>query len=47
MVLASTENRYFYPDPSEGWSRKEHEKQMLSWNKEVYEARVAKAFVEE
>ena len=42
------QNRYTYADPTEEQiNEKEHAKKLLSWNKEVYEARVAKAFVEE
>lgn len=40
-------NRFYYPDPTFDTSVVDHEKKLLSWNKEVYEARVAKAFVEE
>ena len=43
------ENKYAYydDDESEPLNEKEHEKKLLSWNKEVYESRVFKAFVEE
>ena len=46
---AKDQNKFHYPDTSDGdaITEKEHEKKLLSWNKEVYEARVAKAFVEE
>lgn len=38
------QNKYTYEGVTD---EKEHEKQLLSWNKEVYEGRVAKAFVQE
>ena len=40
-------NRYYYPAPMNDMTEVEHVQQLLSWNKEVYEARVAKAYVEE
>ena len=43
-------NKYAYyddEDSSEQLNEKEHEKKLQSWNKEVYESRVFKAFVEE
>ena len=41
---AKDQNKFHYPDTSDGdaITEKEHEKKLLSWNKEVYEARVAK-----
>ena len=44
-----TQNKFTYDLGPEGHylTEAEHEKKLNSWNKEVYEARVAKAFVEE